>query len=439
MVRKLYLCPSTTPESVITRCVKVPASQDWLAVFNRALLMLTDPAQWEQLQETDITPEEAAAKAYEVYTEWLSGECSMDCNDVLACVQTVIEDMVSQGDFNYNHVEIDDSTVIEQRFDTDARNTAILPPPDGCNKDELWAGIREIVARIDGNGLDFWETVVAQTDTIDRIAEVIALVPLFGDLVGEALYLLADISDTMRDQYLAFSSEELLDAIACDLFQLVCAECRYPTYQEVFDYLAGRSVLGATHWEELALEAMVDALLGTELASAGIIYYTTNILQAWVLSASADWLNTHGVKFVALWAGIGAADPSDAWELLCGACTGEESPCDGTMDQLSVRFGTTYEVAEGNECLLHCTSGPAQGDGDYYVAFYTTTPGNGQNFSIDTSNPSGLSLVNCRWAIDGGAGHFTNLAGLEAVAAMDDFYIRSNTAFTIDILFTTET
>lgn len=436
MVRKLYLCPPETPETVITRCVRVPASQEWLAVFNRALLMLTDPAQWEQLNETDITPEDAAAVAYAVYEEWLSGECSLDCEDVLACVQTVIEDIIAQGTINVNTVNVDDSTVIEQRFNTDARNTAILPPPDGCNKDELWSGIREIVSRIDGNGLDFWETVVAQTDTIDRIAEVIALVPLFGDLIGEALLLLADISDTMRDQYLAFSSEELLDEIACDLFELVCADCRYPTYQEVFDYLAGNSVLGAEHWEELALSAMVDALLGTELASAGIIYYTTNILQAWVLSASATWLNTHGVQFVALWAGIGAADPSDAWELLCGACTGEESPCDGVMDQLSVLFGTTYEAAEGNECLLHCASGPAQGDGDFYVSLITYPTGDGTNFTIDISNESGLSLHGCYWSVDGGASHYTNIAGLEACSAMDRFYIRSNTAFTCDVTFT---
>lgn len=435
MVRKLYLCPPETPETVITRCVRVPASQEWLAVFNRALLMLTDPAQWEQLNETDITPEDAAAVAYDVYQEWLSGECSLNCEDVLACVQTVIEDIIAQGTINVNTVNIDDSTVIEQRFDTDARNTPILPDPVGCNKDELWAGILEIVTRIDQNGSDWWETVVAQADTLSRIAEAIALVPLFGDLIGEGLELLIDIAPTMKDQYFAYSSQSLIEAIACDLFQLTCAECRYPTYQEVFDYYSGNSALGAAHWEELALNALVDVVIGTELASAGIIYYTTNILQLWVLSAGAEWLDTHGVQFVALWAGIGSSTPSDAWELLCGECGGETSPCEGVMSQLSVRFGTTYEVAEGNECLLHCTSGPAQGDGDFYVALYTTA-GDGINFKIDTSNPSGLSLVNCRWAVDGGAGHFTNLAGLEAVTSMDDFYIRSNTAFTIDVEFT---
>lgn len=435
MVRKLYICPPETPETVVTRCVRVPANQEWLAVFNRALLMLTDPAQWEQLNETDITPDEAAAVAYDVYQEWLSGECSLNCEDVLACVQTVIEDIIAQGTINVNTVNIDDSTVIEQRFDTASRNTAILPPPDACNKDELWAGILEIVTRIDENGRDWWEIIVAQTDTLSRIAEAIALVPLFGDLIGEGLELLIDIAPTMRDQYVAYSTLSVIEAIACDLFQLVCGECRYPTYQEVYDYYSGNSALGAAHWEELALKALVDVVIGTELASAGIIYYTTNILQLWVLAAGAQWLETHGVQFVALWAGIGSSDPSDAWELLCGPCGSEPSPCEGIEAAFTFRYGTTYEAVEGNDCIFKFTSGPAQSDGDYYVALDTRQL-SAINFRVDTSSPSGLSLVNCRWSIDGGAGHFTNIAGLEAVSSMDDFYIRSNTSYTIFIEFT---
>lgn len=436
MVRKLYLCPPETPEAVITRCVHVPASQQWLAVYNRALLLLADPAQWEQVNETDITPEEAAATAYQIYGEWLSGECSLDCNDVLACVQTVIEDIIAGGTINVNVIDPSDTEVIETRFPTASRNAGILPDPVGCNKDELWSGILEIVTRIDDNGRDFWETVVAETDTIERIAEIIALVPLFGDIIGEGLELLADIAPTMRDKYLAFSSATVIEETACDLFQLVCAECRYPTYQEVYDYYAGLSAIGEEHWEELAFEALIDILLGTESSANAIVYWTTNIVQLWVLAALSTWLRTIGVKFIALWAKLGAADPSDNWEILCGECGEEPSPCDGVMDQLGVQFGTTYEAAEGNECLLHCTSGPKQGDNSYYVSLNTNPAGDGQNFTIDISNESGLSLHGCYWAVDGGASHYTNITGLEACSAMDRFYIRSNTPFTCDVTFT---
>jgi hypothetical protein len=437
MVRKTFICPPSWPAGWYTRCVRVPASQEWLAVYNRALLWLTEPVQWEQLNVTDLSPEECAAIAFGIYEEWLSGECSVDCEDVIACIQPLIDDIVRQGTYNVNQVDASDTTVIETRFSTAERNAAILPPPSGCDLDELWAGILEIVTRIDANGRDFWEVVQAQTDTLDRIGSIIALVPLFGDIVGEGLQLLADVAPTMYAKYVAYSSQEVIEGIACDLFQLVCAECRYPSYQEVFDYLAGNSALGVAHWEEIGWQALVDVLIGTSTSSNAIVYFTTNIVQAWVLSGLATWISTYGVKFIALWAGIGAAVPSDAWELICGECSGAASPCEETIPQLTAEFGCTREQIGENECLMHCTSGPQQGDGDYYVGFETTSLGD-QPFSVDTSNPSGLSLHNCRWDLGEDGPHYTNLDGLEAVAAMDAFYIRSNTPFTIDIQFTDE-
>ena len=320
MVRKYNICPPSLPGAVVTRCVRIPASQDWLAVFNNALLSLTEPATWEQLNPGDLTPEECAAAAYNVYQDYLTGDCSVDCEDVLSCLPTYTSDQLAAGTYNVNLVDASDTTVINTRFPPATRATEILPPPASCDLDELWAGVREIVQRIDDNGRDWWETVVAQTDTINRIAEIIALVPLFGDIVGEGLQLLANIAPDMRDLYVAYSSTEQNDAIACDLFQLVCGECRYPTYEELFDYYAGRSALGEAAWQNIAFGALIDVLLGTSSSSAAIVYMTTNIVQLWVLGAAATWLQTHGVGFVALWAGVGASDPSDAWEILCGSC-----------------------------------------------------------------------------------------------------------------------
>lgn len=435
MARKLFITPPDDPEAHYTRCIRVPASQEWLAVFNRALLQLSEPGEWEQLNETDLTPEEAAAICYDVYVDWLSGECSLDCNDVLACVQTVIEQLVSQGATTVNLVDPNDADVIENRFPTATRNTAVLPPPAECSQDAVWSGIKEIVDRIDANGLDFWETVDAQTDAIERVAEIITLVPILGDLVGDALLLLADIADDMKNAYASFQTETLREEIACDLFALVCAECRFPTYQEIYDYYAGNSAAGAEHWETLALQALVDVLIGTATASAGIIYYTTNILQMWVLGAAATWLETFGVRFIALWAGLGASSPSDNWELLCGPCGTPPEPCDGFEEAITTRYGCTYTIDAENPCLYHFTSGPAQADGDYYIALDTRQLST-IDFRLDVGATSGLALINCRWSLDGGAGHFTNLAGLEAVTRLDDFYIRSNTPWSGYITFT---
>lgn len=71
-MRKLALTPSALPIDHIQRSLKIPSSQEWLGIFNAALLELTNPFNFEQLNETDMTPDEVAAKCFEIYVEYLS-------------------------------------------------------------------------------------------------------------------------------------------------------------------------------------------------------------------------------------------------------------------------------------------------------------------------------------------------------------------------------
>lgn len=76
MVRRLFLCPASIPSETQGRCLLIPASQDWLGVVNAALLQMTDEGNYEQVNDTDITPEEAAATAYQMFEAFIASECS---------------------------------------------------------------------------------------------------------------------------------------------------------------------------------------------------------------------------------------------------------------------------------------------------------------------------------------------------------------------------
>lgn len=373
-------------------------------MYNAALLEATKVYNWEQLETTDLTAEQAAAEAFTIYENWLEGSCSLDCNDVLACLATVFYDLQRDGMINPNSVDPTDTTVIETRFPTTVRNQPILAAPDPCDLDTVWAGIYEIVKRIDGNGRDFWQTIVAETDTVERIAEIIALVPLFGDILGEGLALLAEIAPDMLNQYESYSSTAQLESIACNIFQTVCYDCRFPTHQELFDYFAGRSDLGAAAWEEIALDAIFDILLGTDGKSDAIVWYTTNILQMWVLAAGASFIKAVGPKFIEIWATVGAAVPSHAWAALCGSCGGNtwSHDFDFTIDAQgwNIRSGqgtwTSSGIAGtqiGSQYILQVNK--AWG-GPYnitnMVAHFTSTNINQGNFSCGMRDtPSGTA------------------------------------------------
>jgi len=75
MVRKLYLTPASLPEGTQCRYLKIPSDPEWLGIFNNALLSLTNPWNFEQVNETDLTPDQVAATCYGIYVDWLDNSC----------------------------------------------------------------------------------------------------------------------------------------------------------------------------------------------------------------------------------------------------------------------------------------------------------------------------------------------------------------------------
>jgi len=77
MVKKLFITPPDMGSDEVCRNLTIPNTQQWLGIFNAAILTLTNVYNYEQLYDTDLTPEECAAKAMEIYEEYLNpGVCA---------------------------------------------------------------------------------------------------------------------------------------------------------------------------------------------------------------------------------------------------------------------------------------------------------------------------------------------------------------------------
>lgn len=76
MPRKRFITPASIPEETVCRGLVLPASQDWLGVFSEALSQTIYAYNYEQVEETALTPEEAAAEAYNRYVAWLTAVCA---------------------------------------------------------------------------------------------------------------------------------------------------------------------------------------------------------------------------------------------------------------------------------------------------------------------------------------------------------------------------
>lgn len=75
MARKKFRTPPALPEDTQCRGTVVPASREWLGLYSDALLELTYAYNYEQVEPTDLTPDETAQAAYQQYLAWLDSTC----------------------------------------------------------------------------------------------------------------------------------------------------------------------------------------------------------------------------------------------------------------------------------------------------------------------------------------------------------------------------
>jgi hypothetical protein len=75
---KAFLTPPNLPSETECRTIKIPSSKFWLGIFNSALLETIYAWNWEQVNETDLTPDECAAYCAGVLFEYFSsgGDCT---------------------------------------------------------------------------------------------------------------------------------------------------------------------------------------------------------------------------------------------------------------------------------------------------------------------------------------------------------------------------
>lgn len=85
--------------------MSIPASQEWLGLINAALLMLTEAWRYEQVNETDLTPEATAAAAYALYVAYLESECGMACCPLRRNPVTGLYEQSEDGGLTWTQVD----------------------------------------------------------------------------------------------------------------------------------------------------------------------------------------------------------------------------------------------------------------------------------------------------------------------------------------------
>lgn len=282
-------------------------------------------------------------QSYEVWRLWckaLIGEVVMSCADAADCIEeqlainpetlepvnpqfynSITNTINQQGYGNPNRINPTVTKIID-RQSPDFANTEIGGKLANCDLDSLWAWIRHgVVARLDDNARDLLEDLAVLNDVPQRYQAFIDVVPVLGDVAEGIATAATEVIPDILNGFNSYSSEAQLDAIACDIFGMVCAECRYPTYEEVFTYYASLGY-DLDSMDAMTLVNVVSSLSAMIAGAvpAQMVYHTAIAFQLFVLYVQAKFNNESGTQAIARMGTLGEDYANNNWLQLCATC-----------------------------------------------------------------------------------------------------------------------
>lgn len=317
-------------------------------------------------------------------------EVAMTCADIADCISNditvinAINTSVSNSGYINPDVVNPDTPEMNNRLPASQRQQDIAQAPAGCDKDALWAGIRSgLVVYLDDTARNFLEDAVTVADKAERAASIISAIPVVGNLAAAVITQFVELAPDLLNLFNAYSSESVLDQVACDIFEMVCEECRYPTYDELFSYFASAGISGLDDIANLTLTAITDYLFDSSQLASMVCWYTIVTYELFVLYLGSKFGIANGVKSLEIWTSLGEDFANDNWIVLCDGCedTGDAYYIDFTTEGLgnwAIQNGT-YVAGVGVQSVqvntveginLYCTL-PANWNFDRFSIEYT--------------------------------------------------------------------
>jgi len=335
----------------------------------------------------------------------------IDCKDVADCIETneatqnAINTVVQNTGYIYPDSIDTETPLMDTRFPDADRDEEITTPPEMCDKDVLWAGILETVTRLDDNAKQFLDQAVAQSDKAERAAQMVSLIPIIGDLAADVITIFTETAPDLQNLFIAYSSQANIENAACEIFEMVCNECRYPTYDDYWNYYKNQGITGLDDIGSLTFLAITDLLMGTQNLLASVCWHTMIAYELFIMYLGSTFTGFRGTKWLGIWAKLGEDDASSDWEILCDGCGDtwcyEISVANGLLESLP----TPSNIGQGVMAVWHATEGWGRGantstdnfiglDWDFGFSltfttinvYYSVAPSNGNRINVPSTN-----------------------------------------------------
>jgi len=318
----------------------VPNKTEFVAAIYGQYAEMTREYYWKQFGT--MSPETAAFLASRglALTDAYS-ECGgvMTCEEIADCIENDIDAQTAIADAINSNVDIQTSiinqigglgdpnqivgnkTMFKDRNPVGSLENDAIKDLLNCDLNLLWGGLRYgIVERADDDVRSMLESLAAISSIPDRLIEFLEAIPILGDIAQATLDLITEAVPTLLTLFDSYSSLDHMDEYACGLFSIVCADCRYPTVQELYNYNKSFGITSMPEMAAAVFQAIVDAVVGSTESASQIAYFTLMNFRLGALMLQATFYGKTGSAALVNDATLGEDFGNDNWLALCDSC-----------------------------------------------------------------------------------------------------------------------
>jgi hypothetical protein len=344
--------PADIPIATECRRLDIPASQDWLAVVNSALLEMTRVEAWQRIEEDHITPAEAAARSLQLYELYLMsgqvGACEMTCDQLIACIANDPDAQAALLAWllaNFSGAGVDPASIYPNL--TILQQTVGEVAAEDCDASHKYGLCYTLIESLDSTITDLLDAAALAADSKELIKDILDWIPVFGKLWDLVVDAASWLSDHMILLYPAAYDETSHEAVACAVYCNMGDKCEVTVddlLQSMRTLLAAYNPPGAFAGIEESFSWVFSIIAGGNTVIVAAMYWL--LLTAW--SAGSTWLGLNPNILLIDAQTYLPIDPTGICDV-CPGCDswlgGEDSAGDWTIAEGGGVYGT-YNEAE---------------------------------------------------------------------------------------------
>jgi len=300
---------NSTPKRVYYFCV--PDLPEWRELFIGHVLGMTYGYFWDK--STGDFNEARGIMSNIVYSGLLNSANDCFCDTVADCI--LGSDAVKDA--------LDKQNSADSTGNNRGNLTAGIDT-NGCNNDNLFGAVLELVNELNAYAVDTFEIIEAETNFVEFIAEFLGAIPVAGDVLALIPNLLDFFQEVGAETYNASFTTVLRDEIACDLFCIYQENCEL-SLDDIFDYL----------WSEFSSSAQPQTINEAinAFVAIGVIIDRVTVFGVFMIALaflklgdgnlpSVPFVNLPSTNRLRIALAVGATQPNNSWTVLCDPCTG---------------------------------------------------------------------------------------------------------------------